>query len=124
MTRYSHGSGLRFPVTQRALGEHLDREQFLARKTEGRREYRVRAQGRAQWCWAIPAVVLFPDTGNSENDENAKNPEIGNHVGHIRKIQPASNRLRIDDFRIVSSDGRTFNRAQGIAAMTCRASGR
>jgi hypothetical protein len=70
VTRYSQGSGLRFPVTQRMLGEHLDRERLLAHKSKGRRELRVRAQGGSPWCWAIPAVILFPDTGNSENHEN------------------------------------------------------
>jgi hypothetical protein len=25
---------------------------------------------RFPWYWAIPAVILFPDTGDSENDEN------------------------------------------------------
>jgi hypothetical protein len=33
-------------------------------------EYRVRVQGKPEWCWAIPAGILFPDSENTENVEN------------------------------------------------------
>jgi hypothetical protein len=70
ITRFSRGAGVRFPVTQRSLGEHLDREGLLVRKTDGRREYRVRVEGKPEWCWAIPVQILFPGGENAENDEN------------------------------------------------------